>query len=83
MTQTFIFTGQTTSKKARKRVDIEWSAGSEGVRQQVYWAEDGRSLSIILTSEGIIIDVIDAEGEVIGTEASTYEDILYGLTPEE
>lgn len=63
-------------------MDIEWSAGSEGVRQHVYWAEDGRSLCISLTHEGIIIDVIK-DGEVIGTESSEYEDILYGLTPEE
>lgn len=64
-------------------MDIEWSAGSEGIRQHIYWAEDGRTLSINLTNEGIIIDVIDKDGEVIGTEGSTYEEILYGLTPEE
>lgn len=64
--------------------DIDWSAGANGIRQNVYWSEDPiRTLSIVLTSEGIIIDVIDAEGEVIGTEASTYEDIMDGLSPEE
>lgn len=59
-------------------MDIEWSAGSNGVRQTVY-SDDNRSLSITLTNEGMIIDLI-VDGEVVGTEAATYEEIMEGLS---
>lgn len=57
--------------------NVEWSAGSEGVRQTV-WIEDDRSLVIMLTSEGVVMDLVK-DGEVIGSEWATYIDIAEGL----
>jgi hypothetical protein len=62
-------------------MEIEWSAGGDGIRQTVYTdPDDGRSLSIILTNEGVIMDLIDKDGEVIGTESATYDEIMEGLS---
>lgn len=60
-------------------MNIEWSAGSDRIRQTVWLDDDGRSLGIQLTDEGMILDLIDSEGEVIGTESATYEEIAEGL----
>lgn len=64
-------------------MDIDWSAGADGIRQNIYWSEDGLILSIVLNSDGVIMDLTDCNGEVIGTEWATYGDIVDGLKPEE
>lgn len=38
--------------------------------------DDNIKLHIKTTYEGIIIDVVDSNGEVIGTEAATYQEII-------
>ena len=63
-------------------MDIDWSAGAEGIRQNVYWSEDGLILSIMLTSEGMIIDLINRDGEVIGTECADYVEMIDALRDE-
>ena len=60
-------------------VDIDWSAGSEGIRQNVHWTEDGMTLSVILTNEGVIMDLVDSFGDVVATEHATYEEIVDGM----
>lgn len=62
--------------------DIEWSADGGGIRLYVRFGEVNNdiSLNIRLTSEGIIIDLIDRFGTVVNTEAATYEEIAEGLS---
>lgn len=60
--------------------NIEWSAGSEGVRQTVY-TDDGRSLVIVLNNEGIVFDLVE-NGEVINSEWDTYADLVGRMTKE-
>ena len=63
-------------------MDIDWSAGSNGIRQNIYWSDDGLTLSIVLTSEKVIIDLIDSDGEIVGTESATYEEMADALRGE-
>lgn len=63
-------------------VDIDWSAGLNGIRQNIYWSDDGLTLSIILTSEGLIVDLANEDGEIVGTESATYEEIADALREE-
>ena len=62
---------------------LEWSADGNGIRQTVYLSEGeetlGQYLEIKLTAEGVIIDLFDG-GEIVGTEAATYEEIADGLS---
>ena len=62
---------------------LEWSADGNGIRQTVYLSEGeetlGQYLEIKLTAEGVIIDLFD-DGEHVGSEAATYEEIADGLS---
>lgn len=60
-------------------IDIDWHAGSDGIRQTVYRSKDGHSLSIRLTKLDIVMELTDENGEVVGSECATYEDIMDGL----
>jgi hypothetical protein len=61
-------------------LDIEWSAGLEGVRQTVY-IDGNQSLVIMLNNEGIAIDLVE-DGEIISSMWDTYADLSGRLDKE-
>lgn len=61
--------------------NIEWSAGSEGVKQTVY-SDDDHSLVITLDNKGITIS-LHAGGVVVNDMHDTYEDLMKFLGKKE
>lgn len=58
---------------------MDWAADSNGLRQTVY-NDNGTSLTITLTYEGIIIDLYDKDGEFANTHTETYDEITERLS---
>lgn len=53
------------------------SASVEVLFQELAPGGDGGYINIKVTHEGIIIDVVDLDGEIIGTRAEEFVDILF------
>lgn len=57
--------------------DIDWHAGSEGLRQKVYLSGE-RRLDIKTDDDGMTIELFE-DGMFVGMESATYEEIAEGL----
>jgi len=58
-------------------LDIEWSAGSDGIQQTVRLPHD-RRLDIKIDNEGVALNLYE-HGTFVGGESATYEEIAEGL----